>query len=116
MKAVLTSAYFTSLRVELQTMRVSVISDKNPLMNTQAQFPSFIDYITQYADALIHPEDRAQFLAAFSIEQLHLFLEANTSPTCTVRRLSHEEYRWASRAVLPRPAFCRHRFQKDYEI
>ena len=96
MKAVLTSAYFTSLRVELQTMRVSVISDKNPLMNTQAQFPSFIDYITQYADALIHPEDRAQFLAAFSIEQLHLFLEANTSPTCTVRRLSHEEYRWAS--------------------
>ena len=96
MKAVLTSAYFTSLRIELQTMRASVISDKNPLMNTQAQFPSFTEYITQYAEAVIHPEDREQFLAAFSIEQLHLFLEANTSPTCTVRRLSNEEYRWAS--------------------
>ena len=96
MKAVLTSAYFTSLRIELQTMRASVISDKNPLMNTQAQFSSFVEYITQYAEAVIHPEDRAQFLAAFSIEQLHLFLEANTSPTCTVRRLSNEEYRWAS--------------------
>ena len=96
MKAVLTSAYFTSLRIELQTMRASVISDKNPLMNTQAKFPSFTDYITQYAESAIHPEDRAQFLAAFSIEQLHLFLEANTSPTCTVRRLANEEYRWAS--------------------
>ena len=96
MKAVLTSAYFTSLRVDLETMRASVISDKNPLMNTQAKFPSFLDYIARYAEAVIHPEDREQFLAAFSVEQLHLFLEANTTPTCTVRRLSDEEYRWAS--------------------
>ncbi len=96
MKAVLTSAYFTALRIELESMRASVISDKNPLMNTQAKFPSFLDYIVHYAEAVIHPEDREQFLNAFSLEQLHLFLEANTSPTCTVRRLSDEEYRWAS--------------------
>lgn len=95
MKAVLTSAYFTAIRVDLQTKRCAIITDKNPLMN-QAAFPSFTQYIERYAEALIHPEDREQFVSAFSMEQIRLFMEANTTPTCTVRRLSDEEYRWAS--------------------
>ena len=44
MRAVLTSAYFTALRVDLSDLTVSVISDKNPLMNTQAKFSSFSDF------------------------------------------------------------------------
>ena len=96
MKAVLTSAYFTALRIDLTNMCVSVVSDKNTLMNTQAHFPSFTDMIRVYAEALIHPEDREEFLSVLSVEQLRLFLEANTFPACTVRRLSDEEYRWAS--------------------
>ena len=96
MKAVLTSAYFSALRVDLRSGQVSVISDKNPLMNTQAVFPSFSEYINLYTEAVIHPEDREQLLSAFSEEQLHLFRKMNTSPSCMVRRLSGEEYRWAS--------------------
>ncbi len=96
MKAVLTSAYFTSVRIDMRTKRASIINDKNPLMNTQALFPSYSEYLSRYAEALVHPEDRAQFLMTFSVEQIRLFLEANTSPSCTVRRLVGEEYRWAS--------------------
>ncbi len=96
MKAVLTSAYFTALRIDLQEQSVSVVSDKNPLMNTQAKFASYADFIQLYAEAMIHPEDRAQFLASFTVEQLRLFVEANTMPACTVRRSQQEEYRWAS--------------------
>ena len=96
MKAVLTSAYFTSVRLETASGRASIISDKNPLMNTQALFPSYSVYFEKYAEAVIHPEDREQFLTSFSEEQIRLFLEANTSPTCTVRRAVDEEYRWAS--------------------
>ena len=96
MRAVLTSAYFTALRVDLSDQTVSVISDKNPLMNTQAKFSSFSDFIKLYAEAMVHPEDREQFLASFAAEQLRLCLEANTTPACTVRRLQEEEYRWAS--------------------
>ncbi|MBQ5337827.1 MAG: hypothetical protein J6Z40_01510 [Oscillospiraceae bacterium] len=96
MKAVLTSAYFTSVRLDSISKRASIIIDKNPLMNTQALFPSFTEYFEKYAEAVIHPEDREQFLASFSEEQIRLFLEANTSPTCTVRRAVDEEYRWAS--------------------
>ncbi|MCQ2416761.1 MAG: hypothetical protein MJ071_03000 [Oscillospiraceae bacterium] len=96
MKAVLTSAYFTALRVNLENGSASVISETHVLMNTQANFSSFAEYIRLYAEAVIHPEDRAQFLAAFSEEQLNLFVEANTTPACTVRRQSEEEYRWAS--------------------
>ena len=59
-------------------------------------FTSFSKYINLYAEAAIHPEDKAQFLAAFSESQLRLFAEENTSPACTVRRYSGEEYRWAS--------------------
>lgn len=96
MKAVLTSAYFTALRIDLSDLAISVVSDKNPLMNTQAKFPSFPDFIQLYAEAMIHPEDREQFLTSFAAEQLRLCLEANTTPACTVRRLQEEEYRWAS--------------------
>ena len=96
MKAVLTSAYFTALRIDLTNMSVSVVSDKNTLMNTQAHFPSFLEMIRVYAEALIHPEDRDEFLSVFTLEQLRLCMEANTFPACTVRRLSDEEYRWAS--------------------
>lgn len=96
MQAVLASAYFTALRIDLKSGSMTMICDKNPLMNTQAKFGSFADYIALYAEAVIHPEDRAQFLASFSSEQLHLFLKINTSPICIVRRLSGEEYRWAS--------------------
>lgn len=95
MKAVLTSAYFTAIRVDLQTKRCAIITDKNLLMN-QAAFPSFSEYIERYGEALIHPEDREQFISSFSMEQIRLFMEANTTPTCTVRRLCDEEYRWAS--------------------
>ena len=96
MKAVLTSAYFTAVRIDTVSNRASIISDKNPLMNTQALFPSYAEYFEKYAEAVIHPEDREQFLACFSEEQVRLFLEANTSPACTVRRSVDEEYRWAS--------------------
>lgn len=96
MKAVLTSAYFTAMRIDLKTKRASLIMDKNPLMNAPALFPDYNEFIAHYAAAVIHPEDRASFLTAFSAEQLRLFLAANTSPTCTVRRLTEEEYRWAS--------------------
>ncbi len=96
MKAVLTSAYFTAVRIDTLSNRASIISDKNPLMNTQALFPSYAEYFEKYAEAVIHPEDREQFLACFSEEQVRLFLEANTSPACTVRRSVDEEYRWAS--------------------
>ena len=96
MKAVLTSAYFTALRVDLNDLHVAVVSDKNPLMNTQAKYASFSEFIRLYAEAMIHPEDREQFLTSFSAEQLRLCLEANTTPACTVRRLQEEEYRWAS--------------------
>lgn len=96
LKAVLTSAYFTSVRIDTASKRASIISDKNPLMNTQARFPSFTAYLEKYADAVIHPEDKEQFLSSFSEAQIRLFLEANTEPTCTVRRSSGEEYRWAS--------------------
>lgn len=96
MKAVLTSAYFTAVRIDTVSKRASIISDKNPLMNTQALFPSYSVYFEKYAEAVIHPEDREQFIASFSEAQIRLFLEANTSPTCTVRRSVNEEYRWAS--------------------
>ena len=96
MRAVLTSAYFTALRIDLSDLSASVVSDKNPLMNTQAKFASFADLIRLYADGMIHPEDRSQFLSSFSAEQLRLCIEANTTPACTVRRIQDEEYRWAS--------------------
>lgn len=96
MKAVLTSAYFTAVRIDTISKRASIINDKNPLMNTQALFPSYSAYFEKYAEAVIHPEDREQFLSCFSEAQIRLFLEANTSPTCTVRRSVDEEYRWAS--------------------
>lgn len=99
MRTVLASAYFTALRINLHTQRVSVICDKNPLMDTQAHFPSYIEVMKRYAESVVHPEDRAVFLSSFSVEQLHLFLEAGTAPTCTVRRLQGEEYRWASFTV-----------------
>ena len=113
MNTVLNSAYFTAVRIDLHSKRASIISDKNLLMNTQAHFPDFSEYIEQYAMAVIHPEDREQFIAAFSAEQLHLFLEANTSPTCTVRRLTDEEYRWASFTLAPVNAFVVLLFGKD---
>ena len=96
MNTVLNSAYFTAVRIDLHSRRASIISDKKLLMNTQAHFPDFSAYFEQYANAVIHPEDREQFINAFTAEQLRLFLEANTSPACTVRRLTGEEYRWAS--------------------
>lgn len=96
MKAVLSASYFNAVRIDLRTRRCSVISDKNVLLNTQATFGAFSDYISLYAEAAIHPEDRQQFISSFTAEQIRLFLEANTNPTCTVRRLQDEEYRWAS--------------------
>ncbi len=96
MTAVLSSAYFTAVRIDTVSKRASIINDKNPLMNTQALFPSYVEYFEKYAEAAIHPEDKDQFLKSFSEEQIRLFLEANTSPTCTVRRSVDEEYRWAS--------------------
>ena len=96
MKAVLSAAYFTAVRIDLRTKRCSIISDKNLLLNTQATFGTFADYISLYAEAAIHPEDRQQFISSFTAEQIRLFLEANTNPSCTVRRLQDEEYRWAS--------------------
>ena len=96
MKAVLHSAYFTSLRIDRHTLSASVISDKNVLMNTQAHFTSFLHYIEKYANAVIHPEDRDAFLHSFSAEHIRHFLDTDSAPACTVRRLSDEEYRWAS--------------------
>ena len=96
MRAVLQSAYFTSLRIDMRMQNAGVITDKNVLMNTQAHFPSYLQYLQMYAEAVIHPEDRAQFLAAFSEEQIHLFMELNNAAPCNVRRISDEEYRWAS--------------------
>ena len=96
MKAVLTSAYFTTVRIDSVSKHASILSDKNPLMNTQALFLSFSMYLERYAEAVIHPEDREQFLNSFTDAQIRLFLEANTVPTCTVRRIVGEEYRWAS--------------------
>ena len=96
MKAVLSASYFSASRIDLRNKRCSVISDKNVLMNTQAKFCSFSDYLALYAEAVIHPEDREQFITSFTAEQIRLFLEANTNPTCTVRRMQDEEYRWAS--------------------
>lgn len=95
-KAVLNSAYFTALRIDLLTKQATLIIDQNPLMNTQPNFPDYTEFFERYAEAVIHAEDREQFLMAFSTEQLRLFLEANTSPACTVRRLTKEECRWAS--------------------
>lgn len=100
-KAVLNSAYFTALRIDLLTKQATLIIDQNQLMNTQANFSDYSVYFERYAEAVIHPEDREQFLTAFSAEQLRLFLEMNTSPACTVRRLSDEEYRWASFTLAP---------------
>ena len=96
MTTVLSAAYFNAVRIDLRTKRCSIISDNNSLLNTQATFGSFADYIALYADATIHPEDRQQFIDSFTAEQLRLFTEANTKPVCTVRRLQDEEYRWAS--------------------
>lgn len=96
MKAVLTSAYFTSVRIDTVSKRAAIISDKNLLMNTQACFPSYTQYIEKYAETVIHPEDREQFRTCFSEAQMRLFLEANTAPACTIRRAVGEEYRWAS--------------------
>ncbi len=96
MRAVLQSAYFTALRIDVRMQNAGVISDKNVLMNTQAHFPSYSQYICMYSEATIHPDDRAQFLAAFSDEQIRLFMEVNNAPACTVRRICDEEYRWAS--------------------
>ncbi len=96
MRAVLDSAYFTSVRIDLIQQTAAVISDKNKLMNTQAHFPSYEKYIAKYAEALVHPEDRAQFLNAFSDEQIRGFLEQSNTPSCTVRRMCDDEYRWAS--------------------
>ena len=96
MKAVLDYSYFYAVRIDIRIGRASIIIDENPLMNMQATFPSYTEYIKRYAEAIIHPEDRPQFLSTFSIEQLRLFTEANTEPSCTVRRLCDEEYRWAS--------------------
>ena len=73
MKAVLTSAYFSALRIDLRSGKVSVISDKNLLMNTQAKFSSYSEYINLYAEALIHPDDREELLSAFSEENLRHF-------------------------------------------
>ena len=96
MTAVLNSAYFISLRIDLRLRNVAVISDKNPLMNTQAHFPSFDEFLLHYADAVIHPDDRAAFLNAFSDEQLRMFQEQNIVQPCNVRRMADDEYRWAS--------------------
>ena len=96
MKAVLSASYFTAVRIDMRSKRCSIISDKNLLLDTQALFGSFADYIALYAEAVIHPEDRQQFISSFTAEQFRLFIEANTKPVCTVRRLQDEEYRWAS--------------------
>lgn len=95
-KAVLNSAYFTALRINLQTKQATLIIDQNQLLNTQANFSDYTVYFERYAEAVIHPEDRTQFLTAFSEGQLRLFAEMNTSPACIVRRQFEEEYRWAS--------------------
>ena len=96
MTTVLTAAYFISLRVDLRLRNVGVISDKNTLMNTQAHFASYEVFLSHYAEAVIHPDDRAAFLHAFSEEQLRLFQEQTTAPVCNVRRFADEEDRWAS--------------------
>lgn len=96
MRAVLNSAYFTSVRIDLRQQTAAVISDKNVLMNTQAHFPSYEKYIAKYAEAVIHPEDQPQFLETFSDEQIRAFLERSDAPSCTVRRMCDDEYRWAS--------------------
>ena len=96
MKAVLRASYFTAIRVDLQTQKASVMISNRPILSTQPTFSSYPDFIRLFAEATIHPEDREQFLACFSVEQLHLFLEAGTSPACSVRRHLEEEYRWAS--------------------
>ncbi len=96
MKAVLTSAYFISVRIDTESKCAAIINDKNILMNTQARFPSYSQYLDKYAETVIHPEDREQFRSCFSEAQIRLFLEANTAPSCTIRRAVDEEYRWAS--------------------
>lgn len=96
MKAVLSASYFMTMRIDLQTGKASAMISRRPLLSTQPTFSSFYEFIRIYAEAAIHPEDREQFLSCFSAEQLHLFLEADTAPVCTVRRLLDEEYRWAS--------------------
>lgn len=96
MKAVLTASYFTAIRVDLQTLHASIMNSSRPLLSTQPDFRSYSEFIRIYAEAMIHPEDRETFLSSFSVEQLHLFMEADTAPTCIVRRQSEEEYRWAS--------------------
>lgn len=96
MKAVLSASYFMAMRIDLQTGKASAMISRRPLLSTQPTFSSFSEFIRIYAEASIHPEDREQFLNCFSAEQLRLFLEADTAPVCTVRRLLDEEYRWAS--------------------
>lgn len=96
MKAVLTASYFTAFRVDMQTLRTSVMISNRAILSTQPNFRSYPDFIRIYAEAVIHPEDREEFLSSLSAEQLHLFIEAGTVPSCTVRRLQDEEYRWAS--------------------
>lgn len=96
MTAVLNSAYFISLRIDLHAGNAGVISDKNTLMSTQAHFPSCEEFLSHYAEAVIHPEDRTAFLNAFSDAQLRLFQEQNIVVPCNVRRMADHEYRWAS--------------------
>lgn len=90
MQAVLTNSYFSALRIDLDDLSVSVIIDKEPLMNTQAKFRSYDDFVRLCANRWIHPEDRAQFLECFSPAQLRLCAGANTTPACTVRRMQEE--------------------------
>lgn len=96
MKAVLSASYFMTMRIDLQNGKASAMISRRPLLSTQPTFSSFAEFIRIYSEASIHPEDREQFLSCFSPEQLHLFLKADTTPVCTVRRLIDEEYRWAS--------------------
>ena len=55
MKAVLNASYFTAIRVDLQTLRASVMTSSRPLLSTQPDFRSYPEFISVYAEAMIHP-------------------------------------------------------------
>lgn len=95
-RAVLSESNFIALRVDCETMAATVLSSGDPLTNTQARFDDCGDFIRAYAEVSVHPEDREQFVSAFSPEQFRIFREMSTSPSCAVRHRAGDEYRWAS--------------------
>lgn len=91
----LSRTYFTVIRIDVPSMEADVISAQHPLLSAQAHFNSFQSLIAIYAESVLHPADREEFLATFSQENLLNFVSEQPVVELTVRRLNDGLYSWA---------------------